>query len=121
MKSDLALFLFDMALKGTKVFADESMGFGFFNPYDQYPKHRPKLGYMDRPLFEGHKTYPHLSKPGFGQALGTVALGTAKRVAPIASGALTIKAQKELAEEKGFVPSGSSPGGSFSFGFVFGF
>lgn len=121
MKSDLALFLVDMTLKGTKLFADESMGFGFFNPYDQYPKHKPKLGYMDRPLFEGHRTYPHLSRPGFGQALSTVAFATASRLAPIALGSLTVKAQKELAEKKGFVPSASSPGATYSSGEVLGF
>ncbi len=66
MKQELAMFVVEAALKGTKVAFDARYGnLGFFNPYQQFPKferHR-KLRYMDRPLFEGHKTYPHLSRP----------------------------------------------------------
>jgi hypothetical protein len=66
MKQEMAMFAMEIALKGSKFAYDDLTGFGFFNPYHQFPKSQPKLAYMDRPLFEGHKTYPHLSRPAMG-------------------------------------------------------
>ncbi len=64
MRQEMALFAVEAALKGTKVAVDiGAFQYGFFNPYHQFPKVPRKLAYMDRPLFEGHKTYPHLSRP----------------------------------------------------------
>ncbi len=81
MKQEMAMFVMEVALKGSKFAYDDVTGFGFFNPYHQFPKSQPKLGYMDRPLFEGHKTYPHLSRPGMAQG-SLLALNSA--AAPIA-------------------------------------
>lgn len=58
------MFAVEVALKGSKfAFDTGALQYGFFNPYHQYPSVPRKLAYMDRPLFEGHKTYPHLSRP----------------------------------------------------------
>ncbi len=63
MKQEMAMFAVELAMKGSKFALDSgALQYGIFNPYNQFPSAPRKLAYMDRPLFEGHKTYPHLSR-----------------------------------------------------------
>ncbi len=98
MNDRMAMFLFEMAQKGVKMRYDKApTDFAVLNPYPQYPKYKPKLPYMDRPLFKGHKTYPQHGGSGFFPALtallthpvgAVVAIGIA---VPLASHALAQK------------------------------
>ncbi len=86
MKREMAMFVAESALKGTKFAYDTGvLQFGFFNPYQQFPSAPRKLAYMDRPLFEGHKTYPHLSRP----ARASMALLSINAAAPVIAAAGT--------------------------------
>ena len=76
MNDKMAMFLFEVAQKGAhmkyKTNIPQSLSIPIFTPYNQWPKYQPRAPYMDRPLFEGHKTYPQHSRPGFGIALGSL-------------------------------------------------
>lgn len=75
MKAELTMFLFESAMKANKIRTQRSSGLydlGIFNPMNQWPKYQRSPGMMDRPAFEGHKTYPHLSRSGTGGAFAAI-------------------------------------------------
>lgn len=77
MKPEMTMFLIETALRANRVRTQRSSAYydlGIINPMNQWPKYQRPLGMMDRPAFEGHKTYPHLSRPGAGGAAATLLL-----------------------------------------------
>ena len=86
MRPEMTMFLIETALKGNKIRTRRSSGIydlGIFNPTHQWPKYQSRPGMMDRPMFEGHKTYPHLSRPGAGGATFVLASHVAAPVAVV--------------------------------------
>ncbi len=82
------MFVVELAMKGSKfAFDSGALQYGIFNPYNQFPSAPRKLAYMDRPLFEGHKTYPHLSRRA-SASMSLLALNSA--AAPIAVAAASV-------------------------------
>ncbi len=74
MKLEMAKFLFEQATRryGYRV-PDELtlMGLAQKAPINPLaPKAKP--AFMDRPMFEGHKTHPELSRPGFAPAMAAM-------------------------------------------------
>ena len=83
MNDRMALFLFEASTTGYKLYGKRrrtGYDIGFFNPYRQWPKAPRKLAYMDRPLFEGYRTHPELSR---GSSAGFAFLARSVVTAPI--------------------------------------